>query len=112
MFRPTRWETARPGPYEFLPFGGGARACLGRRTALATLYHAVRAVVLRGDVVVPTDQVVDWRLNVTLQPHPDPTLRLVRLGPPGGPEPARGARWSGPADDLLPTALEGGRSPD
>lgn len=100
-FRPSRWDTARPAPYEFLPFGGGARACLGRRTALATLHHAVRAVVLRGDVVVPTDQVVDWRLNVTLQPHPDPTLRLV---PAGALTRAQHGGWSGPSAELLPTA--------
>ncbi len=61
---------SRPGPFEFLPFGGGARVCLGRRIALSTLYQAVRAVLLRGAVVVPGDQVIDWRLNVTLRPHP------------------------------------------
>jgi hypothetical protein len=28
-FRPERWETRRPG-WEFLPFNGGPRICLGR----------------------------------------------------------------------------------
>ena len=29
-FRPERWETARPS-WEFLPFNGGPRVCLGRK---------------------------------------------------------------------------------
>lgn len=28
-FRPDRFLGARPTPYEFFPFGGGSRACLG-----------------------------------------------------------------------------------
>jgi cytochrome P450 len=106
-FRPERWQTERPGPFEFLPFGGGARACLGRRIALATLYQAVRAVLLRGDVVVPGDQVIDWRLNVTLQPHPDPLLRLTPLGVA---EQAPNATWTGPAAELLSDVRETDRT--
>lgn len=30
-FRPERWETHRPG-WEFIPFGAGARKCLGRKS--------------------------------------------------------------------------------
>ena len=29
-FRPERWETLRPG-WEYLPFNGGPRICIGRR---------------------------------------------------------------------------------
>ena len=35
-FRPERWETYRPG-WEFIPFGAGARKCLGRKY-LSPLY--------------------------------------------------------------------------
>lgn len=30
-FRPERWETIRPG-WEYLPFNGGPRICLGRKS--------------------------------------------------------------------------------
>ena len=32
-FRPERWETLRPG-WEFLPFNGGPRICIGQQFAL------------------------------------------------------------------------------
>jgi cytochrome P450 len=32
-FRPERWETLRPG-WEYLPFNGGPRICLGQQYAL------------------------------------------------------------------------------
>ncbi len=40
-FRPERWLGRRPGTYEWIPFGGGTRRCLG-----ATLAMAEQRVVL------------------------------------------------------------------
>ena len=34
VFRPERWEAAEPSPYEFNPFGGGPRMCIGRNFAM------------------------------------------------------------------------------
>jgi cytochrome P450 len=34
-FMPERWNSIEPGPYQYLPWGVGARTCLG--TALATI---------------------------------------------------------------------------
>ncbi|TVY58755.1 Cytochrome P450 monooxygenase fsdH [Lachnellula cervina] len=33
-FRPERWESIRPEQWQFMPFGGGNRACLGQQKAL------------------------------------------------------------------------------
>jgi cytochrome P450 len=30
VFRPERWEESKQNAWEFLPFNGGPRACLGR----------------------------------------------------------------------------------
>ncbi len=40
-FRPERWLARKPGTYEWIPFGGGTRRCLG-----ATLAMAEQRVVL------------------------------------------------------------------
>ena len=34
-FRPERWLGAKPGTYEWIPFGGGIRRCLGAALAMA-----------------------------------------------------------------------------
>src|SRR5262249_29359695 len=65
---PERWLEARPDGYQFLPFGAGARACLGRRLALSTLERLVAAIVARAEPVLAWDQWLDWRMDVTLAP--------------------------------------------
>jgi cytochrome P450 len=59
-FRPERWADGEPVPYSFVPFGGGARKCIG--FALATLELQVLAVRLA--------QRVSWQLE---DPEPRPT---------------------------------------
>jgi cytochrome P450 len=93
---PQRWETARPGPFQFLPFGNGARSCLGRRIAQATLERGTSALLARHDPVLPGPYRLDWLMNVTLLPAGDP---LVLLAEPGAPVGAGVLR--GPAAELL-----------
>ncbi len=45
-FRPERWETIEPSPYEYLPFGAGPRMCLGAGFAQLTL-RLVLPMILR-----------------------------------------------------------------
>jgi len=43
-FKPERWETLRPG-WEYLPFNGGPRICLGQQYAKTeALYVSVRLI--------------------------------------------------------------------
>jgi cytochrome P450 len=94
---PERWRTVQPGPYEFLPFGAGARACLGRRIALSTLKLATRAILAKADPVLAHPQWLDWRMNLTLLPSTDPVLHMAAPGSRSGPV----AELSGPAAALL-----------
>jgi cytochrome P450 len=49
-FRPERWIGQRPGTYEWIPFGGGIRRCLGAALAMAEQRVVLRAMVERLDL--------------------------------------------------------------
>ncbi len=61
-FDPTRFIDRRTSPYEFLPFGGGVRRCLGMAFALYEIKIVLAEVLMR----------------VELQPAPGSRVRLVR----------------------------------
>jgi cytochrome P450 len=41
LFRPSRWNEIRPLQWEYMPFGGGERACLGREKVLAEAAYVI-----------------------------------------------------------------------
>jgi cytochrome P450 len=49
-FRPERWQGHQPGTYEWIPFGGGIRRCLGTALAMAEQRVVMRAMVERLDL--------------------------------------------------------------
>jgi cytochrome P450 len=49
-FRPERWHGRKPGTYEWLPFGGGIRRCLGAALAMAEQRAVLREIALRLDL--------------------------------------------------------------
>jgi cytochrome P450/predicted unusual protein kinase regulating ubiquinone biosynthesis (AarF/ABC1/UbiB family) len=63
-FRPERFLEKKPTPYEFLPFGGGVRRCLGMAFALVEMKIVLAEVLSR----------------VELRPAPGYQVRVVRRG--------------------------------
>lgn len=49
-FRPERFLESRPGPYEFFPFGGGIRRCIGMSFALFETKVVLARVLSRCDL--------------------------------------------------------------
>jgi cytochrome P450 len=49
-FRPERWLGRKPGTYEWIPFGGGIRRCLGGALAMAEQRVVLEAMVRRLDL--------------------------------------------------------------
>jgi cytochrome P450 len=49
-FRPERWMGVKPGTYEWLPFGGGTRRCLGAALAMAEQRVVLASMVRRLDL--------------------------------------------------------------
>lgn len=50
QFRPERWLGHKPGTYEWIPFGGGIRRCLGAALAMAEMRVVLEAMARRLDL--------------------------------------------------------------
>ena len=76
-FRPERWLTHKPGTYEWLPFGGGTRRCLGAALAMAeqrvVLETMARRLELEADDPAPERAA---HRNVTMIPRHGARVRL------------------------------------
>ncbi|MGK4008232.1 cytochrome P450 [Sorangium sp. So ce1036] len=71
-FRPERFLERRFSPFEYLPFGGGDRRCIGAAFALFEM-KIVLGVALSA-----------WQLRLLDERPPRPVRRNVTLGPSGG----------------------------
>jgi cytochrome P450 len=81
QFRPDRWLTARPTPYEYLPFGIGPRMCVGTSYAMQMIRIILPALLQRFRLTVVPMTRVDRRISTILTPdQPVP----MHLDPPGG----------------------------
>lgn len=49
-FRPERWDDRRPGTYDWIPFGGGRRRCLGAALAMAEQRVVLETMARRLDL--------------------------------------------------------------
>ena len=49
-FRPERWLGRKPGTYDWIPFGGGIRRCLGAALAMAEQRVVLTAMARRLDL--------------------------------------------------------------
>jgi cytochrome P450 len=68
-FRPERFLESKPTPYEFLPFGGGVRRCLGMAFALVEMKIVLAEIFGRTELrSAPGYQVRVVRRSVTLAP--------------------------------------------
>ncbi len=68
-FRPERWLDQKPGTYEWLPFGGGIRRCLGAALAMAEQRIVLHAIARHLDLEAerPEPEHAQHR-NVTMIP--------------------------------------------
>jgi cytochrome P450 len=86
-FRPERFLDERPGTYEWFPFGGGIRRCLGAPFAVSEMKTVLTAILERFDVKAP-------------RPEPEPIqMHHITFVPGRGGElivsPSSGHDWGG-----------------
>lgn len=76
QFRPERFLERQYSPYEFLPFGGGNRRCIGMAFALYEMKLVLADILSRFELVLESDRPIQpVRRGVTLAPPA--TLKLV-----------------------------------
>jgi cytochrome P450 family 110 len=82
-FRPARFMERRYGPYEYLPFGGGARRCIGMPLALWEMKVVLAALLPRAELELsePGRRVRPVRRSVTVAPMGGPRMRLRQVTP-------------------------------
>ncbi len=77
VFRPERFVEREPSPYEYFPFGGGARRCLGRELALLEMKVALAHRARHGGFALDdADRVSARRRSVTIAPVASPRSGL------------------------------------
>lgn len=70
-FRPERWESIHPTPYQYLPFGAGPRMCLGAALATQTLRLMLPMILQRFEPRLTPGAHIDAVVRgITCCPHP------------------------------------------
>jgi cytochrome P450 len=67
-FDPSRWERREPSAYEYIPFGGGARLCLGASFALMEIKAVLATLLQRWAPQLRPGTRIDRYVNLTLSP--------------------------------------------
>ncbi len=81
-YRPGRFETWKPTPYEYLPFGGGVRRCLGAAFANAEMHVVLEAIFSRATLrLVRREPARVVRRGVTLYPAGGVPVKVVATSP-------------------------------
>lgn len=84
-FKPERWDGRRPG-WEFLPFNGGPRICIGQQFALTEAGYVVARLLQRFERIETTaeelavGEKVESNLRLTNAPWRPVTLRMKVAG--------------------------------
>ncbi len=78
-FRPERWVDRKPGTYEWLPFGGGIRRCLGAALAMAEQRVVLEAMARRLDLTAE-DAAPERAIHRNVTMIPSQGARVIARG--------------------------------
>jgi cytochrome P450 len=88
-FRPARWESIAPSPFEYAPFGAGPRMCIGAAFARLELQTVLAMLLQRFGLALAPGARVDRKTTIVLSPRRGVPLCLR---PPGTVAPATHVR--------------------
>ena len=69
VFKPSRWLDIKPGTYEYLPFGAGARTCIGNSFGGLQLRLMIAMIVQRWRLETVANTRIDIKTNVVISPE-------------------------------------------
>jgi cytochrome P450 len=75
-FRPERWEGFSPSTYEYVPFGAGARMCIGAGFAMMEMKIVLSMLLQRFQVELVPGARVDRKVRIVLSPKHGLPMRL------------------------------------
>jgi cytochrome P450 len=79
-FLPSRWQSIKPSPFEYFPFGAGGHACIGRSLGIKSIRAAFAFLTQRYELVLASDQEIDWQIDIIFMPAMDPIMNLLKPG--------------------------------
>ncbi|KPL80614.1 cytochrome P450 [Herpetosiphon geysericola] len=89
-FDPHRWESIKPSPYEYLPFGAGSRMCIGVGLATTQLTIILAMIIQRYSWRLAPKAKVDYQVLVSLGIKGDIQLQLEKPDNTTIPQPIQG----------------------
>jgi cytochrome P450 len=79
-FLPSRWQSTRPSPFEYFPFGAGGHTCIGRALGLKIITATLAFLMQRYELVLAYDQEIDWQIDIMFMPVNDAIVTLQEPG--------------------------------
>lgn len=76
-FLPERWFTIDPSPYEYLPFLGGPRMCIGAPFAIMEMKIVLAMIVQRYRLALSPNATIDHRVKMILGPKQGMPMQIV-----------------------------------
>ena len=76
-FVPERWETAKPTPYEYLPFGGGSRRCIGASLGMMQFLISLPRLLRAYRFELQAGSSVDYRAHSTMLHPASPVMMTL-----------------------------------
>lgn len=64
-FNPDRWNHISPGPWQYMPFGGGPRNCLGQQKVLVEAAYTLARMAVRFETLESRDE-KPWKGDIKL----------------------------------------------
>jgi cytochrome P450 len=67
-FDPLRWQTIKPGPYEYLPFSAGPRICIGATMSMATMTILLATLLQKWRLAIVPGSRIQRTFEFTMRP--------------------------------------------